>query len=152
MYPLKQKILCDYDPRCIMSSGLMFDDIIMNIIRNKKLELQKEGYYCFLQILKTTSFICTASHFNNFLEKGNARVSRCSMCTFPYKNNQYETLFDQHIKKRHFKWWYEWKGRPLVGFLWKVPQEVYYYAFRIIKFFLAWREFVHNCLITTRFH
>ena len=37
MYPLKQKDICDYDPRCIMSRGLMFDDIIMNIIRNNKL-------------------------------------------------------------------------------------------------------------------
>ena len=32
MYPMKQKDLCDYDPRCIMSSGLMFDGIIMDII------------------------------------------------------------------------------------------------------------------------
>ena len=37
MYPMKQKDLCDHDPRCIMSSGLMFDDIIIDIIRNKKL-------------------------------------------------------------------------------------------------------------------
>ena len=37
MYPLKKKDIYDYDPRCIMSIGLMFDDIIMNIIRNKKL-------------------------------------------------------------------------------------------------------------------
>ena len=36
-YLLKHKDLCEYDPRCIMSSGLMFDDIIMNILRNKKL-------------------------------------------------------------------------------------------------------------------
>ena len=31
--PMKQTDLCDYDPRSIMSSGLMFDDIIMGIIR-----------------------------------------------------------------------------------------------------------------------
>ena len=36
MYPMKQKDLCDYDPRCIMSSGLMFDDIIMGIIRKNE--------------------------------------------------------------------------------------------------------------------
>ena len=36
IYPMKQKDLCDYDPRCIMSSGLMFDDIIMGIIRKNK--------------------------------------------------------------------------------------------------------------------
>ena len=37
IYPLKHKYLCDYYPRCIMLSGLMFNDIIVNIIRNKKL-------------------------------------------------------------------------------------------------------------------
>ena len=37
IYPLKQKDLCDYNPICLMSSVLMFDDSIMNILRNKKL-------------------------------------------------------------------------------------------------------------------
>ena len=37
IYPLKRKYLCDYDPICLMSSGLMFDEIIMDIIRNNKL-------------------------------------------------------------------------------------------------------------------
>ena len=36
MYPMKQRDICDYDPRCIISSGLMFDDIIMGIIRNNE--------------------------------------------------------------------------------------------------------------------
>ena len=36
IYPVKQKDLCDYDPRFIMSSGLMFDDIIMGIIKNNE--------------------------------------------------------------------------------------------------------------------
>ena len=54
LYPLKQKDLCYYDPRCIMASGLMFDDIIINIIRNKKLERHNEEDDFFLQIFKTT--------------------------------------------------------------------------------------------------
>ena len=33
IYPMKQKYLCDYDPRCIISSCLMFDDIIMGTIK-----------------------------------------------------------------------------------------------------------------------
>ena len=33
---MKQKELCDYDTRCIMSSGLMFDEIIMGIIRKNE--------------------------------------------------------------------------------------------------------------------
>ena len=36
MYPMKQKDIFDYDPRCIISSGFMFDDIIMDIIRNNE--------------------------------------------------------------------------------------------------------------------
>ena len=34
MYPMKQKDICDYDPICIMSTGLLSDEIIMDIIRN----------------------------------------------------------------------------------------------------------------------
>ena len=32
IYPMKNKYLCYYDPRCIMSSVLVFDDIIMGTI------------------------------------------------------------------------------------------------------------------------
>ena len=35
LYPFKQKYTCDFNPRCLVSSGLMFDDIIMDMIRNK---------------------------------------------------------------------------------------------------------------------
>ena len=34
---MKNKDLCDYDPRCIMSSGLVFDDIIMGKIKRNEL-------------------------------------------------------------------------------------------------------------------
>ena len=30
---MKNKDICDYDPRCIMSSALIFDDIIMGHIK-----------------------------------------------------------------------------------------------------------------------
>ena len=42
LYPLKQKDICDYNPMYLMSSGLMFDDIIMNMIRNKTLDYHEE--------------------------------------------------------------------------------------------------------------
>ena len=32
-----KKDICDYNPVCLMSSGLIFDDIIMNMISNKAL-------------------------------------------------------------------------------------------------------------------
>ena len=31
IFPIKQDDICDYNPLCFMSSGLMLDDIIMNI-------------------------------------------------------------------------------------------------------------------------
>ena len=37
IYLIKNKDPCDYDPRCIMSSGLMFDDIIMGTIKRNEL-------------------------------------------------------------------------------------------------------------------
>ena len=51
MYPMKQKDICDYDPICIISSGLMFDDIIIDITRKNKLaHLTKENDCLFTQI------------------------------------------------------------------------------------------------------
>ena len=51
------------------------------------------------------------------LEESHIRMSGCSMCTFPYLNNRNEILFDQNIKRWHFKWLHESKAIPLVGFL-----------------------------------
>ena len=31
MFPIKQEDICDYNPLCFMYSGLMLDDIIMNL-------------------------------------------------------------------------------------------------------------------------
>ena len=51
MYPLKQRDICDHTPICIMSSGFIFDDIIMNIIMKKKLARHNEENDClFTQI------------------------------------------------------------------------------------------------------
>ena len=63
------------------------------------------------------------------------------MCTYPYKRID-KKIFDTHIKKQQFKWWREWKGRPLVGFLWEVSQDIYYYEFNIIKLLLYWIYFL----------
>ena len=53
IYQLEQKEICYYNPRCFMSIELMFDDITMNIIRNKALEYHKKEVDFFLQILRT---------------------------------------------------------------------------------------------------
>ena len=38
IYPLKQKYICDFNHICIVPNGLVFDDIILNMISNKVLE------------------------------------------------------------------------------------------------------------------
>ena len=43
LYPLEKNNICDYNLRCLLSSRLMFDEIIMDIIRNKVLEFHVEG-------------------------------------------------------------------------------------------------------------
>ena len=47
LYPLKHTYVCDYNHRCLVSSGLMFYDIIINMIRNKVLECHEEEVGCF---------------------------------------------------------------------------------------------------------
>ena len=42
---MKNKDLCDHDPRCIMSCGLMCDDIIMDYMkRTQSPKIFKQGY------------------------------------------------------------------------------------------------------------
>ena len=67
-----------------MSISLVFDEIIMNIIRNKKLAFHNYENDCLFTQTKKTSFICTGGHFKTFTGKRNLRVSRSSMCTFPF--------------------------------------------------------------------
>ena len=49
---MKNKDICDYDPRCIISSGLMVDDIIMDHIKksNHHISLLNNMIVCFTQI------------------------------------------------------------------------------------------------------
>ena len=84
MYTMKQKDLYDYDPRCIMSNGLMFYEIIMAIIRNNEFSHPTDENACLLHRLKTTPFICTGVHFKILLGERNLRVFRNSMCTITF--------------------------------------------------------------------
>ena len=43
-FPMKNKDFCDHDPRCIMSCGFIFDDIIMDYMkRNQSSKKIKQG-------------------------------------------------------------------------------------------------------------
>ena len=105
MYQLKQKDICDYDPRCIVSSGLIFYDIIINIISNKRLAHHNEENDCLIKKIENNIILYVQGVTSRLLlEKRNLRVSRSSMCTFIFKKNSYEKIFNPHIKKQHLKW------------------------------------------------
>ena len=62
IFPMKNKDLCDYDPRCIMSSGFMFDDIIMgHIKRNVSSHHTAENDCVFTQIISHVVYIYRGS-------------------------------------------------------------------------------------------
>ena len=61
---MKNKGICYYDPRCIMSSGLMFDDIIMDhmkiIVSSHNPTAEND---CFFAQIFLTSYVYTGGHF-----------------------------------------------------------------------------------------
>ena len=62
---MKNKDICYYDPRYIMSSGLMFDDIIMDHINRIVLSHKHtaEHDFVFTQIVYDIIYIYTWGHF-----------------------------------------------------------------------------------------
>ena len=71
MYPLKQNDLCEYNHRFIMSISLVFDEIIMNIIRNKKLERHNEENDCLFTKIENSIIYMYRGSIQYFkLEKG----------------------------------------------------------------------------------
>ena len=64
---MKNKDICDYDPRCIMSSGLMFDDIIMGHIKRNVLSHHTAENDCvFTQNVSHIIYIYTGGHYKIF--------------------------------------------------------------------------------------
>ena len=78
---MKNKDLCDNDPRCIMSCGLMVDDIIMDHIkRTQSLQGYKQGHDCvFTQMDTDMIYIYRGVTPRFILEKMNLRVYRYAM-------------------------------------------------------------------------
>ena len=69
---MKNKDICDYDPICIISSGLMFDEIIMYNIRRIKLSHNyTEEHDCvFTQIDTNMIYIYRGSLQDLYWKKG----------------------------------------------------------------------------------
>ena len=49
-----------------MSSGIILDDIIMNMMRNKTLQCNEEEVDCFLQIFRIKIYIYSGGHYKTF--------------------------------------------------------------------------------------
>ena len=69
---MKNKDICDYDSRCMISSGLMFDDIIMdNIIKIQSSHNYTEEHDCvFTQIDNDMIYIYRGSLQDSYWKKG----------------------------------------------------------------------------------
>ena len=70
IFPMKNKDLCDNDPRCIMYCGLMVDDIIMDHIKelNNHRGINKD-MIVFLHRWIPTWYIYTGGHYKIYIEK-----------------------------------------------------------------------------------
>ena len=76
---MKNKDLCDYDPRCIMSCGLIFDYIIMGTIKRNVLSHHTAETDCvFTQIVSHIICIYRGS-LQYFSGKRNLQVYRNAM-------------------------------------------------------------------------
>ena len=70
---MKNMDLCDNDPRCIMSSGLMIDDIITDHIKiTQSSQGYKKGHDCvFTQMDTNMIYIYTGGHSKISIGKRN---------------------------------------------------------------------------------
>ena len=88
MYPMKHNYLCDYDPRCIMYSGSVFDDIIMAIIRTNEFPHPTEEKDCiFTQIDKNIIYMYRGSLQDFYWRKGNSECLEIPCVHFHLKKN-----------------------------------------------------------------
>ena len=60
---MKNKDLCDHDPRCIMYCGLMVDEIIMDHIKiTQSPQGYKQGHYCVFTQMDTNMIYIYRGH------------------------------------------------------------------------------------------
>ena len=101
LYPLKHNDLWGYDPICLISSGLLFDDIIMNILKNKKLECHNEEDDYLKKRNRTTTFTCTWVHFNIFTErKAHTSVYMFHMYIYILKETIWNIIWPIYLKAK----------------------------------------------------
>ena len=66
IFPIKQDDICDYNPLCFMSSGLILDDIIMNIFiestKNQRHHIKNIFPYSRMILFTCTKDLCRILH------------------------------------------------------------------------------------------
>ena len=89
IFPMKNKDICDYDPICIISSGLMFDDIIMgHINRNSLSHHTTENDCVFTQIVSHIIFIYRGSLQDFYWKKETYECIEMPCEYFCFKRNK----------------------------------------------------------------
>ena len=81
---MKQKDLCDCDPRCIMSRGFMFDGIIMGTIRKNESPHPTVEIDCeFIQIDSNIIYMYRGSLQDFYWKKGTYECLEMPCVHFP---------------------------------------------------------------------
>ena len=98
---MKNRDICDYDPRCIMSSGLMFDDIIMNHIKRiqSSHNYTEEHDFFFTQIDTDIIYIYSGSLQDLYWKKGTYEYIDRPCEYYTIKSNRVKGYWARLLKK-----------------------------------------------------
>ena len=98
---MKNKDICDYDPRCIMSSGLMFDDIIMDHIKiiQSSHNYPEEHDCVFTQIDTDMTYIYRGSLQDFYWKKGTYECIDMPCEHYTIKRNEVKGYWARVLKK-----------------------------------------------------
>ena len=97
---MKQKDLCDYETRYILSSGFMFDDIIMGTIRKNDFpHPTAETDFVFTHIDSNIIYMYRGSHQDFYWRKVTYKCLEMPCVHFRFKKNDTKDYLT-HIVKR----------------------------------------------------
>ena len=92
IFPIKQDNICDYNPLCFMSSGLMLDDIIVNLFTDGKEQTTDSYYnYLFSKIQDDTIHLYKGSLQDFTWKRKNADTKR-TLCSYHYIEKKIKKL------------------------------------------------------------
>ena len=80
IHPLKQVSICYYNPRCLVSIGLMFDDIILNLSRNKEVNQHMEVIDSYFTKTENNNVFMYRDSLQDFSWKKSTHEDRDAVC------------------------------------------------------------------------